>query len=279
MIGPFDAASTSFQRQAREAVLGSAVFIVPAVVLNVVVSNLVYSSFSSFDDVVVSVPELIGGVEAATGVETLLAFVSIVVNALAVALAGGFMAVLVTRPGVPGIGGALRSMAGRLPALVAAWMIGHSWLLLGSFVLVRMSAADLAGFAVLLVPAVAWLVSITLLVSPVIVVERLGPLTGLRRARQLVRRRSGAAFAFVALCLLIGGGLRLLIGALPQLVEATGLITFGRFAGVVEGIASQLSQLVVVPLVGLATAHFYLQTRMDREGMDLVIEADRAFPA
>lgn len=281
VLGPFDLASTVFQRHAREVVLGSAVFIVPAVVINLIVSNVVFSRFDSFDEVVVSVPEFIGGIEAATGAETLLAFVAIVINSLAVALAGGFLAGLVVRRSLGldvGVGSVLRAMARRLPALGVAWLLGHSWMVLGSLALVQIPSDALVGLGVIMVPVLAWIVSLTLLVSPVIVVERLGPIAGLRRGVSLARRRIGIAFGMVALCAVIGGGLRLLIGMLPQLIESTGLVTFGRFASTAEGVASQLSQLLIVPLVGLATAQCYLQMRMDVEGMDLMIEADSVFP-
>jgi hypothetical protein len=281
VIGPFDLGSTVFQRHAREVIVGSAVFIVPAVVLNVIVSNLVFSRFSSFDDIAISVPEFIGGVDAATGVETLLAFAAIVINSLMVALVGGYLTSLVVRRSLGldvTIRAVLGSMTRRIPALTVAWFLGHSWMFLGSWALVKLSAADLAPLAMLIVPLVGWVVCVTLVVSPVIVAERLGPVGGLRRSLQLVRRRSGTAFTFVLLCVLIGGGLRVLIGALPQLIEATGFLTFGRFGGLAEGVASQMSQLVIVPLVGVATAQCYLQMRMDLEGMDLLVEADVVFP-
>ena len=280
VLGPFDLASTAFQRNAREVLLGSAVFIVPAVAINLLVSNIVFANFTGFDEVAVSVPEFIGGVEAATGVETVLGFLAIVINSLAVAMTGGYVTGVVLRSSLGlevTVGSVLRGMAGRLPSITVAWLIGHSWMVLGSVALVRLSSVDLAPLAVVLVPFVAWIVGLTLFASPVIVAERRGPLAGLRRAAGLVRKQWGVAIGFVGLCALIGGGLRLLIGSLPQLIEATGLLTFGRFGGVAEGVASQLSQLMIVPLVGMATAQCYLQMRMDREGMDLIVEADVVF--
>ena len=281
ILGPFDLGGTVFQRRAREAVLGSAVVVVPAVAIGLVVSNLMFERFAEFDDLVVLVPELVGGIDAATGVETLLAFITIAANALAVALAGGYLMELVLRhdAGVSiSIGTVWRSMWRRIPALTVAWLIGHAWVLLASVVVVRTKLGDWLGFAVIAGPLVLWLLTMTVLVSPVIVAERIGPFAGLRRAFRLGRRRPGVMFGFVVLCALVGGGLRLSIGAIPTLLEQSGLFTFGRFAGLAEGIAAQVSQLVIVPLVGLATAQLYLQLRMDVEGLDLVVECDTAFP-
>lgn len=269
------------QRHAREAVLGAALVVVPVVALNVVASNLAFERSDRLADLVVSVPELIGGADAATGAETLLAYIALVSNSLAVALAGGYLAQLVLRRSAglsTRLGATWRPTVRRLPALFVAWMLGHVWALLLSLVLVQVSTETLAPLAVLGAPLVVWFTSLTALVSPAIVVERLGPWAGLRRGVRLARRRAGTMFAFVILCTVVAGGLRLAIGALPALAEATGLLTFGRFRGTADGVAGQLGQLIVVPLVGLATALLYLQVRMDAEGMDLLVESESAFP-
>lgn len=280
VLGPFDAGCGILQRHARQAILGTAVFLVPALVLDLVVARLVFDRFTDLDEVVVAVPAFVGGAHAATGVETAMAVVSIVAGSLAVALAGGYLAQLVVHlsAGRPvTVRGVLAAMRRRLPALAAAWALGHAWIVPVGLVLVEVSASDLAPFAVLGAPVAAWLVGLTVLVSPALVAEQLGPLAGLRRAVRLARARFGTVFGFVVLCVVVGGGLRLMVGVLPQLVEATGLVSFGGLRGDLEGIAAQIAQLVVVPMVGLATARLYLQQRMDCEGMDLVVEAGAAF--
>jgi hypothetical protein len=95
----------------------------------------------------------------------------------------------------------------------------------------------------------------------------------------LARSRFGAAFAFVLACGLLGGLLFLFIAQLPALLEQTGLVTFGSFGGVVQGITTQIALLVVIPLSALATAQWYLQVRVVSEGIDLSMAADRAFGA
>jgi hypothetical protein len=280
VLGPLDSAGATLQQHAREVLLGPALLLVPVAVLNLVVSNLVYDDFASFDDAAVSLPEFVGGVQSASGVETLLAYIGIVTGSLAVSLVGGYLTVLVLRQanGLPvTIGACLRGMLRRLPALLLAWAVGHSWFVLASLALVRLSAEDLAPLMLLAVPLGLFLVMSTALVSPVIVAERAGFVRGLRRSARLVRLRFGAVCGFVALSVLLGGGLRLMITWTPQLVEQSGILTFGRSSWLVEGVAGQLAPLVVAPWIALATANLYLQVRMDAEGMDLMVEGDRAF--
>jgi hypothetical protein len=280
VLGALDAAAATLQQNAREVLLGPALLLVPVAVLNVVVSDLVYDDFSSFDETVVSLPEFVGGVDSATGAETLLAFIAILTGSMAVALAGGYLTVLVLRRanGLPvTIGTCLRGTVRRLPALLVAWAIGHSWMVLASLGLVRLSAGDLAPFIVVVVPAVLFMVTFTALVSPAIVAERLGSLRALRRAFRLARTRLGAVLSFVIVSALLGGGLRAAITWMPQLVEQAGIATFGGSTWLVEGIAGQLAPLVVIPWIALASATLYLQIRMDAEGLDLIVESDRVF--
>src|SRR5690242_8521103 len=123
VLGSIDAGAHVFQRHAREAVLGTAVFLVPAIVVNVVLSTVLFDRFDSLGDTAPSVPELIGGAEAATGADTVLAYVGIVTTAIAVALAGGYLATVYADAtfgrGVS-MSRALRTTARRLPALLGA---------------------------------------------------------------------------------------------------------------------------------------------------------------
>jgi hypothetical protein len=279
VLGPLDAAAATLQQHAREALLGPALLLLPVAILNVVVSHLVYDEFSSFDEATVSLPEFVGGVDSATGVETVLAAVGVLTGSLAVALAGGYLTVLVLRraSGLPvTIGTCARGLLRRLPGLAVAWAVGHSWMILGSLALVRLSS-EAAPLLVIVVPAALLLVTCTLLVSPTIVAERAGPLRGLRRALRLARTRFGSMVAFVVLSAMLGAGLRFALTSLPQLVEQTGFITFGTWTWLVEGVAGQMAPLVVVPWIALATAHLYLQVRMDAEGLDLLLESERSF--
>lgn len=283
MFGSFDGGGVVFQRATRIAVLGTAIVIAPSAVLQVVLAQMVYGRLDDLggvDDAVVSVPELVGGIDAATGVESVVAFTSILVASVVVALAGGFAASLNLRhaAGRPlGIGATWRATIPRVPALLGAWAIGHSWLVVGSLIAVQVPAEVVAPFAVIALPMLLVLTSATALVSPVVVVERLGAVAAVRRSVRLFRMRWTTVAGFVVLCTLVGGGIRLAIQFLPTLLAQTGLITFGGARGVVDGVAAQLGVLVAVPLVALATARFHLQMRMDAEGLDLVTERLRVF--
>ena len=280
IVGAIDAGGAAFQSATREVVVGAAVFLVPVVVLNLVATRLAFDHYTSLDGAVVSLPEFFGGIDSATGAETLVAYLAVLSTSLAVAMAGGYLAVVVTRRSLGNPIG-LRVCAGetvrRFPALLTGWVVGHSWLWLGSLLLVRLSAGPMIAIALLALPVVGWIATLTIFVSPVAVIEHIGGLAALRRSGRLVRPRLGTVFGFSLACVVIGGGMRLLITWLPRALEGTGLITFGRFGWLVEAMAGQLSQLIVVPLVGAATAALYLQIRMSAEGMDLVLEGERVF--
>ena len=166
----------------------------------------------------------------------------------------------------------------RLPALLGGWVVGHVWFLLAMIGVVRADdgrrsppGCCSAG------PIGLLLVALVVLVSPVIVVERRGVVGGLRRAVRLARSRFGACLGFVIASAVVGLALRFGITFLPRLAESTGLVTFGSYGWLVEGVAGQLAQLLTIPVVALATAAFYIQLRVHAEGMDLVLAADRAF--
>lgn len=280
VLGSIDAGAHVFQRHTREAVLGSAVFLVPAIIVNLVVSTVLFDRFDSFGDSIASLPELVGGVDAATGADTVLAYVGIVTTALAAALAGGYLASLYTDHSFANPVSIRRSLGAtvrRLPALLGGWVVGHVWFLLAMIGVVRADDGGLAAWLLLGGPIGLLLVALVVLVSPVIVVERRGVVGGLRRAVRLARSRFGACLGFVTASAVVGLALRFGITFLPRLAESTGLVTFGSYGWLVEGVAGQLAQLLTIPVVALATAAFYIQLRVHAEGMDLVLAAERAF--
>jgi hypothetical protein len=280
VLGSIDHAGYVLSRRGRTVIIGSALFLIPVVAVNLVTSLLVFDRFDSFDGAVVSMPELFGGVRSATGVETLLSYLGLLTTSLSTALVGGYSATVLLQHRFGGevtMPAALRSTLRRLPTLGLAWLMSHCWMLLGAWLMVRVSGADWAPLLIVVVPLVGLVIAATLLVAPVIIVERLGPLRAIRRAWKLVRSRFSASLVFVAATTVVGGGLRLGLTWLPRLSSSTGLVTFGPYGWLAEGIAGQVAQLVTVPLVALATAEFYLQVRVRAEGMDLVMAADDAF--
>ncbi|MEO5725229.1 MAG: hypothetical protein ABIQ39_05580, partial [Ilumatobacteraceae bacterium] len=249
--------------------------------LNLLFTSLLFDRVGTFDKAVVSLPELVGTIGSASGVDTVLAYVGVLTTSLGVALVGGYVAALTVRyefGRAVSLGACLRDVARRLPVVAVAWFVAHLWLFVVAVAIVQMPGAELAALSALVVPAGTALLAVVLFVSPVVVIERLGPLASVRRAASLARARFGACIGFVLVAGVIGLGLRFGITFLPRLAAVTGLVGFGPFGWLVEGVAGQLAQLVAVPLVALATVEMYLQMRVAVEAIDIVVAADRAFP-
>lgn len=282
VLGSIDAGAQVLQRHTREAVVGSALFLLPAMVANLLLSTLVFDRFEALSDSALAIPELIGLADSTTTADRTVAYVAMVATSLAVALAGGYLAAISTdamfgRPVSMRAG--LRRTWRHLPALLGAWFVGHVWFLLAALVVVNAHGDALGGWATLLTTVGLVFAALVLLVSPVIVVEECSAGAGLRRAVRLARSRFGAAVGLVLAAGAVGLALRFGITLLPRLAEATGFVTFGSWGGVLESLAAQLAQLLTIPVVALAAAAFYIQVRVQAEGMDLVLAADRAFGA
>lgn len=279
-MGSLDSGGVFVQRHAREVVVGSALIILPGVVLTLIATTLSFDRYQSLKGSVVSVPELVGGQRAATGIEDIVLAIGLLLSNLAACLVGGYVATLVVRRQMGAavtMHAGYRALAPRLPALLVAWLVGHCWLPLAWLALSRVRGGGVVTLIVLGVPAVLLLVTCTLLVAPVIVIERLGPFAAIRRSVRLARTDFGALYGFAFCSVVIGLVVQYGIAYLPRLLQATGLLTFGRFGWLIEGVTGQLGRLVSIPLVAAATAYVYVEVRMSREGMDLVIDADRAF--
>lgn len=280
VVGATDVGGRILQRRARVLVLGSAFFVLPVLVLELVSTWLTFDRFESLEGAVVSLPELAGGIEAATGVETLLWYLSLVANSLAVALVGGLATVVALddRAGRPvTLAHSLSATIRRSPVLIVGWLLGHSWVVVASLVMVNVDGLALVGLAALASPVLLAVVALMLFVSPVVIAERAGPITAVRRSVRLSRARWGATTAFVVVSGLVGLWVRFGVTFLPRLAETTGLVTFGSAGWLVEGAAGQIARLLAVPLVAVATAVCYLEVRMQVEGIDLTAEAERAF--
>jgi len=268
------------QRNAREVVLGAAGIVLPGVAVSLVAASLAFDRYQSFTGSVVSVPELVGGARGARGAEALLWYVGMFLNSLAACLVGAYATTLVVRRklGLPiSIGAGYRGMWRRLPALLVAWVLGHFWIVLVEVPMSRVRGTALVPLLVFGGPLAVGLSALTLVVTPAIVAERLGPFGAIRRSWRLSRLRFGTMFSFVAASATVGVIVQYGIAYLPRLMQRTGLVAFGRFGWLIEGAAGQLGRLISMPLVAMATALFYLELRMHLEGMDLVIDADRVF--
>lgn len=280
VVGSIDVAGQILQRNGREVLIGSAVFLVPLMVVNMILARTLDNSID-VGGVQRRLPDALGGVPADSGIETWLTYTAALANALTAALIGGYVALIALHHqlGMPiRLGSMVLAALRRTPALIVAWVVGHWWLLFTAWIDAVATNADARVLLVVFgYPAVALLCAMVVFVSPALVIERLGPFAAVRRSLRLVRGRYGAAYAFVAISGLLGAALRFGISSLPELAELTGLVAFGDLRSTVIGLADQIGLLVSTPLVAVATAMCYLQLRVHAEGLDITMAADDAF--
>ena len=259
------------QRKARTVLVGSALLMVPMVAVGVLLAVLAFNRFDAVDGVL--------GDRGYIGAESGFVFLAAALQSFTAHLIGAYAAVFLVRyqmGGSPGIAECVRAVVRRLPLLIATWLVTHWWALLFDLWLINSDRSTLAAL-VWFLPLVASLLSTcVLLVTPVMMGEKLG-FAAIPRAWRLVRTRFGAAFGFVWACGVLAVMLFAFIAFLPPLAQGTGLITFGSYGWLVQGITSQLALLIVIPFTAMATAQLYLQIRVHAEGLDISIAADGAF--
>lgn len=271
VVGSIDVAGHVFQRRARHVVLGSAVLMVPMVALHLLLTVLAFDQYRSFDSFL--------GDTGYVGVETGLVLLGIIVQSFSAHVIGSYAAVYLVPYQMgdePRMGSSLLRVVRKLPLLLLTWSLTHWPTLLLMWWFATIAPEEVLALSWLMVPLLAMLSAATLLVAPVVMIERRG-LRSIGRAWRLVRTRFAAAFGFVLACGVLGAMLAAFVAFLPDLAQATGFITFGSFTWLVQGVASQMAVLIVLPFVALATAQLYLQLRVQAEGMDIVIAADRVF--
>jgi hypothetical protein len=271
ILGSIDGAAHVLQRRARDVLVGSAVFMVPMVGVGVLLAVLAFDRFDTFDSVL--------GDRGYIGAESGFAFLAIALQSFTAHLIGAYTAVFLVRyqmGGSPGIGECVRPVLRRLPLLAVTWVITTA---VGAAVRAVAGPARTtppsSRWSGSLPPTAATLSTCVLLVTPVMMGEGLGSPPS--PAQRLARMRFGAAFGFVVACSVLAVLLFSFIAFLPQLAEATGLVTFGSYMWLVQGVTTQLALLVVIPFTAIATTQLYLQIRVHAEGLDLVVAADRAF--
>lgn len=271
IVGSIDAAAHVLQRRARDVLVGSALFMVPMVGLYLLLSVLTFDDFDRLDSLFTD--------RGYIGVEAGLVLVGLAIQSLTAHIVGAYASLYLVRyrmGGEPTIGAVALATLRRLPLLVVTWAVTHWWAFLLWLWMANVEFSTVVGAALLVGPIAVTASTFFLLVTPVMMGERLG-VKAVGRAWRLVRLRFGAAWGFVAACTLLGGVLLLFISVLPSAAEGTGLVTFGSWGWLVQGVMAQVAVLVVVPFSALATAEFYLQTRVHAEGLDIVMAAERAF--
>lgn len=149
------------------------------------------------------------------------------------------------------VDGAWGGLARRVPALLAAWTLVHLVQLAGTLTL-----------GVVTVIALVWFVPVT----PIVVVEGLGPVAALGRARALVQRRWWAVAGHVVLVALLSTVLSAAVVTMPDELARTML---GDSAWLVTAAANVLAGIVTTSVVAGATVALYLDLCVRREALDL----------
>lgn len=275
-LGSLDGGGSILQHRLRDVMVGATVILVPAVALNVWVSVLGYDRLDPNDT---AVPSFLSD-DTGGGIEDVATWLSIVFASFVTAVVGYFAAqiLLGERFRNPvSLGRALARTGRRLPSIAAAWALTHWWFPIMALIVVT-AEADLVGLWIFFFVFVAWFSSAaTLLVIPAMVGERLGPFAAARRNWRLVKLRYGLCVTFVMLATLLSILLLAGIATLVPLLEQFGFLALGNTAWIVQSVMVQIAVLVVVPLIALGTAQAYVEVRLDGEGLDLQIDADRAF--
>ncbi len=276
LLASLDGGGSILQRRLRDVIVGAAVILGPAVALNVWVTILGYDRLDPDSS---ALPSFISD-DTGGGIEDLATWMSIVFVSLVTAVVGYFAAqiLLGERFRNPvSLSRALSRTARRLPSIVAAWALTHWWYPIMVLIVVT-ADSDVVGLWVFLFIFVAWFCSAaTLLVIPAMAGERLGPLAAAKRNWHLVKLRYGLCLLFVLVATTLGSCLLFGIATLVPLLEQFGFLELGNAGWIVQSVMVQLAVLVVVPLIALGTAQAYLEVRLDGEGLDLQIDAGRAF--
>jgi len=261
------------QQHSRAVLVGSALFLVPMVAFNLLLTVLAYNDFDAVDGVL--------GSRGYVGAESGFTLLALATQSFSAHLVGAYTAVYLVRfqmGGNPTIRMAAVAVLRRLPLLVVTWVVTHWWALLFQWWFVTSDIDGLVLFVLVVPPMASLLSTVVLFTTPVMMAENL-KLACVPRAWRLAKPRFAACWAFVLACGLLASLLFVFIAWLPNLAETTGLITFGSYRWVVQGVATQVALLVVVPFIAIATAQLYLQMRVHAEGLDIVLAADRAFAA
>ena len=275
ILAAFDLGGRVFRHRLRDATLGAAAVLVPAVALNLWITVVATERTD---------PNAAGSVlftDADAGTEDVGVFVAALFVGAATALVGHFCSQLLIgerfrRPVTATA--ALRSTLRRSPMVLLAWLLTHWWFVLVAALLATASSDAFGPLLVLSVFVVWPASSATLLVVPVMVGEGLGPFRAATRAWRLARLRFGTCLGFVMLSTVLATLFGLGITTMIPLLDQFGFLQFGDATSTIVAVAAQLAVLFVVPLVAMATAQFYVELRVTAEGLDLTIDPDAAFP-
>lgn len=131
------------------------------------------------------------------------------------------------------------------------------------------------GFGLLLiVPGVALALAFTM-ISPILAIEQTGPLTTMKRAWSLMRRRTAPLLGLYVACAIVGG---FVASALTTIPSGVALFVGTDVAWPLITVGSIVSTSLLAPFNGAAMTLMYHDIRFRTEGLDLKRSAQRVFP-
>jgi len=185
-------------------------------------------------------------------------FVALYAALLPLPFLGAFVALMVVEwyggVDVP-TGDLVRRLVARVPALLGAWLITHLALTVAALPL---------GIPLL------FAVPMFLFVAPVIAVEGLGPIAGIRRAWRLAARRYWSCFWLVIATAVVSLGIEVSLSVLPSILAEV----LGPERGwPVLAAGGAVAALVSAPFVVGTAVLAYLDARVRLEGLDVEMRA------
>jgi hypothetical protein len=150
---------------------------------------------------------------------------------------------------------ALRAVWHRAGSLFGAWWIWHP--------------VELIGFALCILPGLAWM-AMFVMVAPVIVIEDLGPIQGLKRSWRLAKRRFWPVLGISLLAGIMASTLSQILTAVPTF---GGLFLGLRWGWILIAAGNSAVAILVTPLVSIVATLLYFDARIRTEGFDLQVIA------
>ncbi|MCP4221944.1 MAG: hypothetical protein GY773_01200 [Actinomycetia bacterium] len=154
---------------------------------------------------------------------------------------------------------------GRDPTAIEAlaFTVRRMGAILGAFVVIHL--LQLLGLILLILPGLAVIV-LSSLTSPVLAIEKLGPVESMKRSWELVKRRTGSVIGIILLLGLVQYGVSTAVGTLPQ---AGALLIGPDRAWPLIVVANLLTSIILIPVTGATMCLTYLDIRFRTEGLDL----------
>lgn len=239
----------------RTVLLITAAFVVPLHLISAFVQRNLYSGRSFFD--AVNNPTLQSG--NTDNARLVLGGAVALVSLLVTPFVAGAISKVVAASYLGGeetVGSALRATGRRAGALLGAWFLVH--------------VMESIGFVLCIFPGLVVMATFVA-VAPAIVIERLGPIRGMRRSARLLWPRlfptMGIALVSGLLASVVGNAL----GTVPSFAAlAIGL----KYGWPLLAAGSILSALITTPFVAIVATLIYFDGRIRQEGFDLQLMAD-----